>query len=89
MYYIIYYISYIIYHISYIIYYILYIMYYVLCIMYYILYIIYYILYIIYLREILGITTTYIHRANTNEEVFRRANLHIAANHHGTKIKPI
>ena len=34
-------------------------------------------------------TTTYINRANTNEEVFRRANLHIAANHHGTKIEPI
>ena len=58
-------------------------------IIYDILYIIYYILYIIYLREILGMTTTYINRANTNEEVFRRANLHIAANHHGTKIEPI
>ena len=33
--------------------------------------------------------TTYINRANTNEEVFRRTNLHIAANHHGTKIEPI
>ena len=32
------------------------------------------------LRKILGMTTTYINRANTNEEVFRRANLHIAAN---------
>ena len=41
------------------------------------------------LRKILGMTTTYINRANTNEEVFRRANLHIAANHHGTKIEPI
>jgi len=40
------------------------------------------------LRKILSMTTTYINRANTSEEVFRRANLHIAANHHGTKIEP-
>ena len=41
------------------------------------------------LRKILGMTTTYINRANTNEEVFRRANLHIAANHFRTKIVPL
>ena len=67
-------------------------MYYVLYIIYYMLYIIYYILYILYiicLREILGMTTTFINRANTNEEVVRRTNLHIAANHYGTKIEPI
>ena len=41
------------------------------------------------LRKILGMTTTYINCANTNEEVFRRANLHIAANHFRTKIVPL
>ena len=41
------------------------------------------------LRKILAMTTTYINRGNTNEEVFRRANLHIAANRFGTKIVPL
>ena len=40
------------------------------------------------LRQILGMTTTYFIRANTSEEVYRRANLHIAANQFETKIVP-
>eukprot|EP00435_Cladocopium_sp_Y103_P009655 s2062_g2.t1 len=34
-------------------------------------------------------TTTYMNRATTNEEVFRQANSHIAANHFEAKILPI
>lgn len=40
------------------------------------------------LRKILRMTTTYIDRANTNEEVFRRANAAMSDGHHGY-IRPL